>query len=72
MVLPGVVVGVASALVLIAVTVVANGLEDVLWSRIPDTLGVDPAAPLWIVGILTLTGLAVGLVVTFVPGHAGP
>ena len=54
MVLPGVVVGVASALVLIAVTVVANGLEDVLWSRIPDALGVDPAAPLWIVGILTL------------------
>ena len=72
MVLPGVVVGVASALVLIAVTVVANGLEDVLWSRIPDALGVDPAAPLWIIGILTLTGLAVGLVVTFVPGHAGP
>ena len=72
MVLPGVVVGVASALVLLAVSVVANGLEDVLWSRIPDALGVDPAAPLWIIGILTLTGLAVGLVVTFVPGHAGP
>jgi len=72
MVVPGIVVGVASALVLIAVTVVANGLEDVLWSRIPDALGVDSAAPLWILAILTLTGLAVGLVVVFVPGHAGP
>ena len=32
----------------------------------------DPSAPAWIIGILTLTGLAIGLVVTFVPGHAGP
>jgi chloride channel protein, CIC family len=72
LVLPGVVVGVGSALLLMALSAVSNVLEDVLWTRIPDTLGVDPASPAWIVLILTLVGLAVGLVVTLVPGHAGP
>jgi H+/Cl- antiporter ClcA len=72
LVLPGIVVGVGSALLLILATVIANGLEDVLWSTLPDALGADPDAPVWIIGILTLTGLLVGLVVTFLPGHAGP
>jgi H+/Cl- antiporter ClcA len=71
-VVPGIVVGAASALLLIAVTVVANALDDILWSRLPAAVGMDPNAPLWIIGILTLTGLAVGLVVVFAPGHAGP
>jgi H+/Cl- antiporter ClcA len=72
LVLPGIVVGVVSALLLILVTAIANGLEDILWSRLPAAVGVDPGAPLWIIGILTAIGLAVGLVVVFVPGHAGP
>ena len=72
LVLPGIVVGVVSALLLILVTAIANGLEDILWSRLPAAVGMDPNAPLWIIGILTATGLAVGLVVLFVPGHAGP
>jgi H+/Cl- antiporter ClcA len=38
----------------------------------PAALGVDPASPWWIFGVLTLTGVAIGFVVTFVPGHAGP
>src|SRR5262245_44365425 len=72
LVLPGIVVGVGSALILMVVTGIANWIQAILWSTLPAQLGMDPAAPLWIIGILTLTGLAVGLVVTFVPGHAGP
>ena len=51
LVVPGIVVGVASALLLLLVTAIANGLEDILWSRLPQ-----PSAwterPLWIIGIL--------------------
>jgi H+/Cl- antiporter ClcA len=72
LVLPGIVVGIGSAFLLIVVSGIANWLEAILWTTLPAQLGVDPAGPLWIVGMLTLTGLAVGLVVTFVPGHAGP
>ena len=72
LVLPGIVVGVGSALLLTLATVIANGLEDVLWSTAAGGHRDGPAAPAWIIGILTLTGLAIGLVVTFVPGHAGP
>lgn len=72
LVLPGIVVGIGSAFLLIVVSGIANWLEGILWTTLPTQLGVDPTGPLWIVGMLTLTGLAVGLVVTFVPGHAGP
>jgi chloride channel protein, CIC family len=72
LVLPGIVVGAGSAVLLIALTVVSNRLEDVLWDALPKAVGVDADSPAWIIGVLTLAGLAVGLVVTFVPGHAGP
>jgi H+/Cl- antiporter ClcA len=72
LVIPGIIVGTASALLLIALTVVSNQLEDVLWDWLPATVGVGADSPAWIIGVLTLAGLAVGLVVTFVPGHAGP
>jgi H+/Cl- antiporter ClcA len=65
------VVGVGSSLALLAVSIVAKQLENVVWVRVPASLGVDPAGP-WIVLILTLTGAAVGLVAAFVPGRAGP
>ncbi|HET9344403.1 MAG TPA: ion channel protein [Candidatus Limnocylindrales bacterium] len=72
LVIPGIVVGAASAVILIAVTAVATWLEDIVWTTIPTALGMPGDAPGWIVLVLTLTGLAVGAVVTFVPGHAGP
>jgi H+/Cl- antiporter ClcA len=72
LVIPGIVIGVASALLLIALTLVSNALQDVLWDWLPTTVGVGADSPAWIIGVLTLAGLAVGLVVTFVPGHAGP
>jgi H+/Cl- antiporter ClcA len=72
LVLPAIVVGAGSSIALTALTVVANALEGWIWTTVPATLGVDPAAPWWIFAVLTLTGVAIGLVVTFVPGHAGP
>jgi H+/Cl- antiporter ClcA len=57
--------------VLWALNAVAGLLESVLWDTVPDALGVDPSG-WWIVAVLTLTGLAVGIVLRFVPGHGGP
>ncbi|MHA7240797.1 ion channel protein [Arthrobacter sp. TMS1-12-1] len=68
---PAVVAGVVSALGLFAVDRVALAGEHLLWSSLPAAWGVDPASGWWILGILTLTGLLVGLVVQFVPGHGG-
>ena len=61
-----------SALILIAVSELAKAIQDVIWDTLPANLGIASDSPGWILGVLTLTGLVVGLVVTFVPGHAGP
>ncbi|MDO9396220.1 MAG: ion channel protein [Herbiconiux sp.] len=68
---PAVLIGVVSALVLFALDELAGGLEHVLWAVLPGTLGVDPDSGWWIFGVLTVTGIAVGLVVWLVPGHGG-
>ncbi|AWB96602.1 ion channel protein [Agromyces badenianii] len=68
---PALAIGVISALVLWALDRVAAVLQSALWDALPDALGVDPSG-WWIVAVLTLTGLAVGLVLRFVPGHGGP
>lgn len=69
---PALIIGVVSSLILIAVMKVANVLQQILWERLPASLGVAHDSSLWIVGILTLTGVMVGLVIRFSPGHAGP
>lgn len=69
---PALVIGIVSSLILIAVMKVANVLQQILWERLPASLGVAHDSSLWIVGILTLTGIMVGLVIRFSPGHAGP
>lgn len=68
---PAIVVGIFSALVLWALDRIAESLGDVLWEVVPDALGVDPSG-WWIVLVLTCTGLAVGIVLRFAPGHGGP
>ena len=72
LVLPGIVVGVGSAIALLVLSVVAGQLEDVLWTWLPQQVGIDGTSPAWTIGMLTAVGLAAGLVVTFAPGHAGP
>jgi H+/Cl- antiporter ClcA len=71
-ILPAIVVGIGSAVSLLVVSEIASQLEGILWEAIPSGIGIDGDGPLWILVMLTLAGLAVGLIVTFVPGHAGP
>lgn len=62
LVLPALAVGVASALVLVGVSMAAHALEHVLWR---------PQAAWWTVVVLTAGGLLTGLIIRFMPGHAG-
>ncbi|EGM7976885.1 ion channel protein [Escherichia coli] len=70
--LPAVAIGIASSLILIVVMKIASVLQNLLWQRLPGTLGIAQDSPLWIIGVLTLTGIAVGLVIRFSQGHTGP
>ncbi|MFG2730065.1 ion channel protein [Streptomyces canus] len=72
LILPAVVVGVGASLLLLGVSAAAEELQHVLWRNLPDALGVGRYSVLWMLVMLTTTGVAVGLVVWKVPGHAGP
>lgn len=69
---PALIIGIASSLVLIGVMKVASVLQQFLWERLPISIGIAQDSPLWIIGMLTLTGLMVGLVIRYSRGHAGP
>ncbi|MEW2165496.1 ion channel protein [Streptomyces sp. NPDC007084] len=70
--LPAVVVGVAASLLFVGVSELAEQLKDVLWTTLPDALGIGRYSSLWMIVMLTATGVLVGLVVWKAPGHAGP
>ncbi|MFK4066350.1 ion channel protein [Streptomyces sp. NPDC029674] len=72
MIVPALLVGVGSSLLLLALSEVSDRLQDVLWERLPDAFGVSGTSAAWILGMLTVVGFVVGLVVWKVPGHAGP
>ncbi|MBD0838911.1 ion channel protein [Streptomyces sp. TRM68416] len=72
LILPALVVGVAASLLFLAVSGLAEALQDVLWQDLPDALGVGRYSALWMIVMLTSTGVLVGLVVWKAPGHAGP
>jgi H+/Cl- antiporter ClcA len=69
---PAVVVGVGCGLSLLGLSLLAEGLQQLVWDDLTDALGVDPDSWWWIVLVLTATGFLVGLVVRWAPGHAGP
>jgi H+/Cl- antiporter ClcA len=71
-VLPAIVVGVGSSVTLIALSRLAAEVEHVLWDWLPMVVGLPGTEPIWIFLVLTAAGLATGLILTFVPGHAGP
>ncbi|MCT9140836.1 ion channel protein [Streptomyces violarus] len=71
-ILPALAVGVISSLILVGVEVAAEELGDVLWRTVPDALGISRYSVAWMFVMLFATGVAVGLVVWKVPGHAGP
>ncbi|WP_312178186.1 ion channel protein [Pseudescherichia sp.] len=70
--LPALIIGIASSVVLVAVMKVASVLQSLLWSSLPISLGVPLGSPFWTLLMLTLTGVAVGLVLRYSPGHGGP
>lgn len=69
---PALAVGVASALVLLGVSLLADRLQDVLWETLPDALSIGRYSSLWMIVMLTATGLVAGLAIRAVPGRAGP
>ena len=70
--LPALIIGSASSLVLLLVMKIAAALQQLLWVTLPDALSPGAQSPRWPVAMLTLTGVAVGLIVRYMPGHAGP
>ncbi|MEU8701769.1 ion channel protein [Streptomyces sp. NPDC048680] len=69
---PALAVGVVSALVLLGVSLLAEELQDVLWQTLPDALSIGRYSSLWMIVMLTATGLVTGLAIRAVPGRAGP
>ncbi|WP_218667262.1 ion channel protein [Citrobacter portucalensis] len=69
---PALIIGIASSLALIVVMKVASVLQQFLWERLPVSIGIAQDSPVWIIGMLTLTGIMVGLVIRYSHGHAGP
>ncbi|MET8246731.1 ion channel protein [Streptomyces sp. NPDC005202] len=72
LILPALAVGVGASLLLLLVSGLAERLQHVLWTNLPDALGVGRYSVAWMLIMLTATGVLVGLVVWKVPGHAGP
>ena len=64
-------IGVVAALTTLGFLYAEHGLQHVLWESLPDALGVDPHGWFTLV-ITTVGGLAVGVVIRFMPGHGGP
>jgi H+/Cl- antiporter ClcA len=64
-------VAVVLALATLAFLGAYSGLKDVVWEELPEALGVDPH-PWYAIVVTTLGGLAVGLLLTVVPGRGGP
>lgn len=72
LIVPALVVGVASALILLGISLLAEQLQDVLWETLPRAFSIGRYSSLWMIVMLTATGLAIGLVIRTVHGHAGP
>ncbi|MHB9860002.1 ion channel protein [Streptomyces sp. YIM S03343] len=72
LILPSLVIGVGASLVFVLVDTLAEELQHVLWRDLPDALGIGRYSVLWVMVMLTATGILTGLVVWKVPGHAGP
>ncbi len=69
---PSVLVGVAAAVIPIAMVLVTDQVTDLLYRWIPDLIGFDGYARWWIFAVLTGIGLLVGVLVWKAPGHGGP
>lgn len=64
-------VGVACALGLWGISALAEFLQRLIWDDLASTVGATADTWWWTLTILTVTGLLVGLVIRYAPGHAG-
>jgi len=64
-------IGVVAALTTLGFLYAEHGLQHVLWESLPDALDVDPHGWFTLL-VTTVGGLAVGLVIRFMPGNGGP
>lgn len=71
-ILPALLVGVGASLLFLGISALSEQFQHVLWNNLPDALGIGGYSSLWMIVMLTAAGIAVGLVVWKVPGHAGP
>ncbi len=69
--IPAALVGILSAVSLRALDELAHLGTHLLWEVAPESLGTSGASPWWIFGVLSTTGVLVGLVVWKMPGHGG-
>ena len=53
--LPAVAIGIASSLILIMVMKIASVLQNLLWQRLPGTLGIAQDSPLWILSLIHIS-----------------
>lgn len=72
LVLPALLIGVVSSLVLIGVSELAEALQHWLWDTVPGWWGFSGTSAGWTVAVLTTAGLATGLLVWKFPGRTGP
>ena len=70
--LPAIVIGVLSSLILVVIMMLAGALQTLLWQNIPAVLNVNTQSAGWTMFMLTLTGIGVGALIKYMPGHAGP
>ncbi|WP_231505194.1 ion channel protein [Cellulomonas sp. URHE0023] len=69
---PAAVMGVFCSLSLLALSTVAERLSGWLWDDVSAAFGFEAHSDAWTIIMLTGTGLLIGLVVRYAPGHAGP
>ena len=65
------VIGIASGLALLLFEGAVHRIEHLLWHRLPDSLDIGHGAGWWTFLVMTLGGLAVGIVLHVAPGHGG-
>lgn len=68
---PALIIGIGTAVAYLGASAVADQFEHFLWDWLPGELGFDGSNRWWIFVMLTAAGIAVGLIIWLVPGHAG-
>ncbi|WP_082093353.1 ion channel protein [Demequina sediminicola] len=68
---PALIIGAMCGALLWAIDEAAHGVTVFMWELVPEWTGVDPEARWWPIVVLGLAGLAVGIIIRYIPGHGG-